>query len=217
MFGFDDLASAAGSAVGGIASYFGQKSANEANKKMSREQMQFQERMSSTAWQRGVADMKKAGINPMLAVSQGGASSPSGATSVSQSETAGIPAAISSALSLSKAKAELENTKALNRKIDSDIDVNRQNISTAKKLADLYGVNAVNAGLETPEKANRAGISGSKAGKVMSWVDRISDSVGNAVGSVLPISQGIRALKGIGDFVHTRQGTIYDKRTGEVK
>lgn len=58
-----------------------------------KEQNRFNEYMSNTSYQRAVRDMKKAGINPMVASLSGGSSAPSSA-SVSQIANEGTAKAI---------------------------------------------------------------------------------------------------------------------------
>ena len=94
----------AGGAAAGLG-FLGQERANRANREMAREQMRFQERMSGTAYQRGVRDMKLAGINPMLAFAQGGASSPGGQTA--RMEDVAGPA-VSSAMGMRRMVADLK-------------------------------------------------------------------------------------------------------------
>ena len=58
-----------------------QQAANEANYQRFLENRAYETNLANTAYQRTVADMKKAGINPALAGSVGGASVPSSAAS----------------------------------------------------------------------------------------------------------------------------------------
>lgn len=104
------------SIVGGFLGNRGQRAANAANAQMAHNQMQFQERMSNTAYQRQVADMKAAGINPMLSAKMGGASTPGGQTAVMHNTA---KAGIESAMNL----ATLKNMQATARRTNAEANV----------------------------------------------------------------------------------------------
>jgi len=63
---------------GAVLDFAGGLIRNQSEKKEAKRNRAFQEQMSSSAYQRSMADMKKAGLNPILAGKLGGASTPGG-------------------------------------------------------------------------------------------------------------------------------------------
>ena len=113
------LIGAGGTLLGGLFGSRGQSSANRANLKIAREQMAFQERMSNTAYQRSSEDLKKAGLNRILALGSP-ASSPQGASATMQNEKAMLAQAVQNA---ALNAATIQNIKAQTKKTDTETKV----------------------------------------------------------------------------------------------
>lgn len=129
---------AAASLGGGLVDAWSTMNTNKANVALAREQMQFQAMMSSTAHQREVADLKAAGLNPILSATGGsGASSPAGSSATMVAPQIGSSAK-SAADTYAQYAALNENLKNVaadtEQKIASSKLLASQNESTAKDI-----------------------------------------------------------------------------------
>lgn len=130
---FDAIAGLAGDIIGAHSANKAQKRANKTNIALQRENQTWEERMSSTSYQRGTQDMLAAGLNPMLAYSQGGASTPNSAAATVHPVDAGAKA-ISSAtgnfLARRQAEATIDLTQAQADKARSEAHVSAASVDS---------------------------------------------------------------------------------------
>ena len=178
---FDGIISTGISALGG---FFGQQATNQQNIELNQQNSafnaqqaqanrDFQREMSGTAYQRATADMKEAGLNPMLAYTQGGASTPSGSTA--QGQPARIDSPSIAGLHSASQTAAVANMHEENRKIQAEAD-------RARAAADLDKARALTEA-EAPAKVKQDIVTGASSARHM---EALADNINRQLDARLP-------------------------------
>lgn len=139
-----------------IGRLLGTEMTNRSSARQARANRDFQERMSNTSYQRAVSDMKKAGINPMLAAKVGGASTPAGA--VAQ-------------------VADYGQSYSEGRKVDLQRELNKAQVKATNEQANLYSAQSAKARAETITEMTRPDLSRAQTSAALSSAGQADQAV----------------------------------------
>lgn len=167
--------------IPGVLNYQSQKDTNAQNVALTREQMAFQKEMSNTAHQRQVADLKAAGLNPILAANSG-ASTPTGAAPNLLAPQLDIQNMFNNAMETARFAQEQQESQsriALNKAtaarsvggaaLDAaQTELARANFNRAKAESDFYG---------------QTGTSSFYYDRAMQGLNTVTNTLTNAIGA----------------------------------
>ena len=135
--------------IGAAVTGYGAYRANKENKASTARQMAFQERMSNTAHQRQMSDLKASGINPMLSARLGGASSPAGASYQASNIGAAAVEGYGKVSSAKQAQAQTQrtqvDTKIRQRDLDYLVKEGVSEYSVKYTVKNIFGSKMLNA------------------------------------------------------------------------
>lgn len=133
---WSSIITAGANLLGGLLGRSSAKDQNRAAQQNAQAEMDFQERMSSTSHQREVADLKAAGLNPILSA-HGGASSPGGAMAPVVNTTEPLRDSIKNSAASALDSANVMLTRESAKTQQTQQELNRANAS--KSLAEASG------------------------------------------------------------------------------